>query len=158
MHPTYRIIFFLSLPSLNEVLGVQLETKLKSGTKLALWLLRLHSWILQILYTGLRHHRCNQTVQLPVSKGITMTFCGMDTWVTAHAMPFITLSIMFLEYRNFMSLPLCDLVMDVLLAKPLNSHSHPLLPGGHNHLVWFTPIFVNFLCNLTLSTFGWWPF
>ena len=82
------------------------------------------------------------------------TFCGMDIWVIALATPYVTLSIMFLAYQNLMSLPLCDLVTDILLAKPLNNHSHPLLPGGCNHSDWFTPIFVNFWCSLAPNIFG----
>ena len=59
-----------------------------------------------------------------------ITFCGTDEWAIAHATPYVTLSIMFLVYRNLISLPIYDLVMDALLARPLNNHSHPLPPGG----------------------------
>ena len=78
----------------------------------------------------------------------------MDAWVIAHAMPSVTLSIMFQECRNWISLPLYDLVVDVFLAKPLNDRSLPLLPGERNHLDWFTPIFVNFWYNLAPNIFG----
>ena len=80
--------------------------------------------------------------------------CGMDTWDIALATSSVTLSIMFLAYRNLISLPTYNLVADVLLAKPLNDHSHPLLPRGRNHLDWFILIFVNFRCSLTSNMFG----
>ena len=78
----------------------------------------------------------------------------MDAWDTALATPYATLSIMFLAYRNLISLPIPDLVVDVLLAKPLNNHSHPLPPGGSTCLGWFIPIFVNFWYNLAPNMYG----
>ena len=78
----------------------------------------------------------------------------MDVWDIALTTPFVSLSIMFLEYRNLMSLPLYDLVVDVLLAKPPNDHSHPLLQGGYTHLDWFTLIFVNFQYSPAPNMYG----
>ena len=78
----------------------------------------------------------------------------MDEWDIALAMPSVTLSIMFQGYRNLISLPVYDLVVDVLWAKPLNDHSHPLPPGERSHSDWFIPIFVNFWCIPAPNMYG----
>jgi hypothetical protein len=66
----------------------------------------------------------------PVYRKPTHTLCGMVAWDIAHATSFAMDYLMFLDYRNLISLPTSAHVKVVFLEKPHNTHSHHLLPEG----------------------------
>jgi hypothetical protein len=90
----------------------------------------------------------------PVYRKLTHTLCGTVTWDIAHTTSFAMDHLMFLVYRNLISLPTFAHVEVVFLEKPHNTHSHHLLPEGTKHYLWYIPTFVNSLSNLGLDLLG----
>jgi hypothetical protein len=90
----------------------------------------------------------------PVYRQPTHTPCGMVAWDIAHAMSFTMDHLMFLDYRNLISLPTSAHVEVVFLEKPHNAHSHHLPPEGKEHWLWYILTFVNSLPNLGLDLLG----
>jgi hypothetical protein len=90
----------------------------------------------------------------PVYRKLTHILYCTVAWNIVHTLFFTMDHLMFLDYRNLISLPTSAHVEVVFLEKPHNAHSHHLFPEGIKHCLWYIPTVVNSLSNLGLDLLG----